>query len=157
MDSTIRTAQVLGLASSIFLSGINIGSSLLTLPNLYTRPTSISTSIFNEFYVRGAATNVPLGIFSAACSALVAYLLPSQRQIWSIAGAATIAQIPWTLLVMIGTNSRLNSIAASKVEQEKVSKEEVESLLKRWAWMNVLRGLLALVGGLAGLWALIEQ
>jgi Domain of unknown function (DUF1772) len=156
MDNTIRIAQVLGLTSSIFLSGINIGSSHLTVPILYTRPASISTPIFNEFYLRGAATLVPLSIFSASCSALVAYLLPSQRNLWATAAVATIAQLPWTILAMMKTNNRLNIIAASKTEQEK-SQEEVVGLLRQWAWMNVVRGLLAMVGGLAGVWAVMEQ
>lgn len=156
MDTTIRTAQMLGLTSSLLLSGANIGASYLTLPILYTRPTSTSTPIFNELYTRGATTLVPLGTFSAICSALAAYLHPSQRQLWAIAAVATFAQTPWTLLVMMGTNNRLNAIAASKTEQEKASKEEVEGLLRQWAWMNVVRGLLAMVGGLAGLWAVID-
>ena len=156
MDNTIRIAQALGLTSSIFLSGINIGSSVLTVPILYTRPASISTPIFREFYLRGSVTLVPLGIFSGTCSALVAYLLPAQRQLWAIAAMATLAQTPWTLLVMMGTNNRLIAIAGSKIEQEKASGEEV-GLLRQWAWMNVVRGLLAMVGGLVGLWAVIEQ
>lgn len=157
MDTTIRTAQALGLTSSILLSGINIGSSLLTVPILYTRPTSISTPFFKEFYTRGAATLVPLIIFSGSCSALVAYLLPSQRKLWAIAAAATLAQLPWTILGMMETNTRLNTIAASKTEQEKVSQEEVVGLLRQWAWMNVVRGSLALVGGSVGVYAVIEQ
>ena len=157
MDSTIRTAQVLGLTASIFLSGCNIGASVLTLPILYTRPNPVSTPIFSELYYRGAATLVPLGLFSASCSALVAYLLPSQRLLWTIAAVATAAQTPWTLLAMMGTNNRLNAIAASGVEQEKASREEVEGLLRRWTWMNVVRGLLALVGGLSGLQAISES
>jgi hypothetical protein len=157
METTIRTAQVLGLTSSIFLSGINIGTSHLTVPILYTRPTSISAPVFNELYTRGAATLVPLCIFSASCSALVAYLLPSQRKLWATAAVATIAQLPWTIFGMMKTNNRLNTIAASKNEQEKVGEEEVVGLLRQWAWMNVVRGVLAMVGGLAGVWAVIEQ
>ena len=156
MDNTIRTAQVLSMTSSIFLSGINIGASLLTLPILYTRPPSISTPFFNEFYNRGAVTLVPLGLFSASCSALVAYLLPSQWTLWAVAGVSTFAQVPWTVLVMMTTVKRLNAIAGSKVEQEKASKQEVVALLRQWTWMNVVRGGLAALGGLIGVWAVVE-
>lgn len=156
MDTTIRTAQALGLTSAILLSGINLGSSLLTIPLLSTRPPSISTPFFHEFYLRGAATLVPLGIFSAACSALVAYLLPAQRRIWTLAAVGAAAQTPWTLLVMMGTNRKLIEIAESAVQREKVGRGEVAGLLARWAWMNAVRGLLALGGGLAGLWAVME-
>lgn len=159
MDTVIRTIQILGLISSIFLSGMNVSASHLTLPTLYTRPISISTPIFYEIYVRGAKTVVPLCIFSTLCSALVAYLSSSQRnqQLWAVAAVATFSQLPWTLLRMKGTIDRLNALAVNKVEQEKANKEDVVGLLRRWAWMNVIRGGLALLGGLAGLWAVIQQ
>ena len=57
---------------------------------------------------------------------------------------------------MMKTNNRLNAIADSKVEQEKASQEEVVALLRRWTWMNFLRGLMAMAGGLTGLWAMVE-
>ncbi|KAI4240236.1 MAG: hypothetical protein L6R40_005265 [Gallowayella cf. fulva] len=155
MDPPIRTFQVLGLTSSIFLSGMNLGTSYLTIPTLYPLPPSISTPIFHQLYIKGALSLVPLGLFSASCSAIAAYLLPAQRQLWATAALATVAQTPWTLLVMMKTNDRLNAIAASKTEQEKASREEVEGLLRRWAWMNGVRGLLAMAGGLLGAWAIV--
>lgn len=57
---------------------------------------------------------------------------------------------------MMKTNNRLNTIAASKDEQEKASKEEVVGLLRQWSWMNIIRGGLPLVGGLIGVWAIVE-
>ncbi|KAL8777862.1 MAG: hypothetical protein Q9203_002586 [Teloschistes exilis] len=153
----IRATQALGLTTSLILAGVNIGSSALTIPILLTRPASTTAPIFHEFYLRGAALNVPLGIFSAACAASIAYLLPAQRGLWATAAVATISQLPWTLLVMMGTNQRLIKIAGSRVEQEKVGKEEFEGLLRRWAWMNHVRGGMALVGGCVGVWALMEQ
>lgn len=58
--------------------------------------------------------------------------------------------------MMMKTINRLNAIAASKVEQEKASQEEVVALLRQWAWMNIVRGLMAMVGGLTGVWAVVE-
>jgi hypothetical protein len=157
MDNTVRTFQAVGLTTSIFLAGINIGSSLLTLPLLYSQPASVSTPIFTDFYNAGKISLVPLGIFSASCSAMVAYLNPSQRELWAIAAVATISQVPWTVLVMMKTNLRLIEISESSVEQEKAGKDEVVGLLRKWAWMNGVRGSLALVGGLVGLWAVMEN
>ena len=57
---------------------------------------------------------------------------------------------------MMKTNTRLNDIAASKIEQEKASQEEVVALLRRWTWMNLVRGLMATAGGLTGVWAIVE-
>ena len=156
MDTTTRSLQVLSLTTSLVLSGANFGASALTLPILYTVPPSISTPIFEKLYTRGGVALVPLGIFSASCSAIVAYSLPGQRNLWSAAALATIGQLPWTLLAMMPGIKKLNAIAASKGAQEKTDKEEVTGLLKEWAWMNVVRGGFALVGGLVGLWALID-
>ncbi|KAH6887071.1 hypothetical protein B0T10DRAFT_490674 [Thelonectria olida] len=157
MDSTIRVAQAFGLTSSLVLAGVNLGASHLTVPLLYKQPISISTTFFSEFYIRGAVSLVPLGIFSGASSALVAYLVPSQRTIWATAAVATLSQTPWTVLVMMATNNRLNEISASKDEQEKAGKDEVVRLLKQWRWMNIVRGLLALTGGLSAVWALVQK
>lgn len=102
-------------------------------------------------------TLVPLAILSGSSSGLVAYLVPAQRTLWSAAAVATLSQIPWTLIGMMATNDRLNEIADSKVQQEKVNREEVMSLLKRWRWMNIVRGLLALTGGLSAVLALVSR
>ncbi|KAF8847928.1 DUF1772-domain-containing protein, partial [Acephala macrosclerotiorum] len=153
METTIRTSQILGLTTSLLLSGINISASLLTLPTLYSLPPSTSTPIFSQLYYRGAASLVPLGLFSASCSLLTAYLHPAQRTLWAIAGVATLSQTPWTLLVMMPGIKRLNGIAESEVEREKVRREEVEGLLRQWTWMNFVRGGMPLVGAVCGLWA----
>ncbi|KAM0343591.1 hypothetical protein ACHAPU_008342 [Fusarium lateritium] len=154
MDSTVRTFQVFGLTSSLLLAGANLSSSHLTVPLLYTQPTAISTPFFKDFYTRGALTLVPLSIFSGVSSGIVAYLVPAQRNLWTVAAVATMSQLPWTVLGMMATNNRLNDIAASSVEQEKASREEVVGLLKKWRWMNIVRGLLALTGGLSAVLAI---
>ncbi|KAM5515861.1 hypothetical protein FOXYSP1_02813 [Fusarium oxysporum f. sp. phaseoli] len=143
MDSTVRTFQVFGLTSSLVLAGINLGSSHLTVPLLYNQPTSINTPFFKDFYTRGAVTLVPLALFSGASSGVVAYLVPAQL---ALDGA-------W----MMATNNRLNDIAASSVEQEKVGRDEVVALLKKWRWMNIVRGLLAFTGGLSAILALQNE
>jgi hypothetical protein len=157
MDSTIRTFQVFGLTSSLLIAGVKLGSSHLTVPLLYNQPTSINTPFFKDFYTRDALTLVPLAIFSGASSGFVAYLVPAQRTLWTVAAVATLSQLPWTGLGMMATNNRLNDIAASSVEQEKASREEVVGLLKKWRWMNIVRGLLALTGGLTAVLALQSE
>lgn len=156
MDSTTRVSQAFGLSTSLILSGINIGSSLLVLPVLYTRPPSISTPIFRELYHRGAVGLVPLGIVSGLASCTAAYLYPRQRSVWLFVGATTMAQMPWTLLVMMETNLRLCEIGESKALAETVGQMEVVGLLRKWTWMNLVRGCLPLIGGLTGLWALVQ-
>lgn len=69
---------------------------------------------------------------------------------------ATISQLPWTLVVMMPGIKKLNAVAESREMQEKADAREVEGLLREWTWMNVVRGGFALVGGLVGVWAIID-
>lgn len=156
MDPPIKTLQVLGLTSSIFLSGGYFSSSHLTVPILYHLPTSTSTSFFAKFYHRGVMTVVPLAIVSAVSSAAVAYLVPSRSMEYMAAAAATLATLPWTVLVMTNTNRKLMELNANAVEREKVGDAHVVTLLKKWRWMNLVRSAMALVGGLLGTMALIQ-
>lgn len=156
MESSIKPLQILGLTSSIFLSGVCFSSSQLTLPILYRLPTATSTTIFTEFYHRGTATVLPFVVASTLSSATVAYLVPAQRSAHILAGAATFATLPWTIVVMMRGIQRLLKLDESEVDREKAGKEEVVRLLKQWRWMNNVRSVLALVGGVVGVWGLIQ-
>lgn len=157
MESFVPVFKASGLTSSLVVAGINLGASHLTVPLLYQQSVATSTTFFKDFYIRGALTLVPLAILSGSASGLVAYLVPAQRTIWTAAAVATLSQIPWTVLGMMATNNRLNDIAATSAQQEKASKEEVVELLKRWRWMNIFRGFLALTGGLLAVGALVNN
>ncbi|KAJ9620135.1 hypothetical protein H2203_007900 [Taxawa tesnikishii (nom. ined.)] len=151
----VRTAKALGLTSSLFLSGTYFASSQLVLPILYTRSPSTSTPIFSELYYRGAVTVVPLALFSASCSGYLAYACPTLRTLYAIAAVAPFATLPWTVLFMKSTNDRLNLLAKDQREQEKADPAEVTALLKKWTVFNYVRSGMCMIGGLAGLFALL--
>ncbi|KAI9889797.1 MAG: hypothetical protein M1814_004899 [Vezdaea aestivalis] len=156
--STTRTTQALSITSTLLLAGTNLSSSYLTIPSLYPLPPRHSAPFFHAIYLKGAISLVPLGFFSGACSAAAAYLVPEQRLLWVGAAVATLAQTPWTLAFMMGTNNRLVAIAkgGERVWEKDGTKEEVEVLLRKWSGMNFVRGGLALVGGAIGLFAVLE-
>ncbi|KAI0012328.1 hypothetical protein F4779DRAFT_634268 [Xylariaceae sp. FL0662B] len=173
MDTTttgtaIRTTQLLGLTSSIFLSGINFSASHLTLPILYTQAPSASTPAFAQLYHRGARTVVPLAVFSTLCAALAASQAPSalQRGVWAAAAATTFATLPFTRLVMMETNwglLRLAELAEQKGGKGNGTadadgggeKAEVVRLLRRWKRLNMVRSALAATGGLIAAYAVV--
>ena len=156
MEPSVKSLQVVGLTSSLFLSGIYFASSHLTLPILYRLPTSTGTSVFVELYNRAVPVVVPLAVVSSLSSATVAYLDPAQRTSWAVAGALTLATMPWTIVVMMSTNKRLMELDESEVEREKAGSQEVVRLLKQWTWMNMTRSVMAMAGGLLGFWALSQ-
>jgi NADH:ubiquinone oxidoreductase subunit 6 (subunit J) len=156
MTTPVQALQFVGLTSSIFLAGTYFSSSQLTLPILYRLPTATSTSVFSEFYYRGAIAVVPMAIVSTLSFGAVAYLLPEQRTTWGTAAIAPILTLPWTALIMMGTIQRWLKLDQDKVEQEKASTEEVVGMLKTWRWMNFVRGGMALVGGGVSAWTLVH-
>jgi hypothetical protein len=157
MSLEIPILQVLGLSSSLILSGINFGASHLTIPLLYNLPVPTSTRLFSSLYHRGAITLVPLTLFSGLNFGTLAYLIPSQRLTYAIAGASTLSALAWTQIVIAPTNKRLCEVSEmGDVETEKVKGEEVDELLRRWKWMNFVRSGLALAGGLVGFSALLR-
>ncbi|GME24760.1 hypothetical protein BKCO1_23000136 [Neofusicoccum parvum] len=158
MDQTtlLRTTSILGFTSSIYLSGIYFSSSHLTLPILYRFPSSTSTSIFEEFYYRGAITVVPLALFSTLSSGVSAYLQPEKRASFAAAAALTIGTLAWTRAAMMGTIEALVGAARDEKVREKVGENGVVEGLKRWKWMNMVRAGLALAGGVVGLVAVAD-
>ena len=157
MEPTIPTLQVLGLTSTLILSGVNFGASHLTVPLLYGLPVATSTRAFSSLYHRGAVALVPMTLFSALNFGALAYLMPTQRVIYAVAGATTASALAWTQLVMMATNKRLCDVSEmGEVEMEKVKADEVDGLLGSWQWMNFVRSGLALAGGLVGFSALLR-
>lgn len=157
--TTLRTTSLIGLTTSIHLSGIYFSSSHLALPLLYRMPTDASTQAFTQLYYRGAKTVVPMALFSSLCAGVAAYLDTDQRRRvgYAVAAVATIATLPWTQLVMMDTNHALLAIGADQKAREKVSAAEVEGLLRRWTWMNFVRSGFAAVGGVVGLMVVVDS
>ncbi|KAJ9603353.1 hypothetical protein H2200_012131 [Cladophialophora chaetospira] len=153
MDSVtvLRTTSFLGLSSSLFLSGIYFCSTQVALPVLYGLPVATSTHGFDQLYHNGLNVVGPLVAFSSLCSAASAYLDSRRRIGYAIAGATTLASLPWTRLVMWGVIQRLLAISGDVKLQEKVQVAEVEKLLDQWGWMNLVRSGMAAVGGIVGL------
>lgn len=157
MEPTIPTLQVLGLTSTLILSGINFGASHLTIPLLYNLPIPISSRAFSSLYHRGAMTVVPITLFAGLNFGALAYLIPAQRITYAVAGIVPLSALAWTQLVMMGTNQRLCGFAEmGEAEREKVSVQEVDELLARWRWMNFVRAGLAAVGAMVGFSALVR-
>ncbi|PYI16448.1 DUF1772-domain-containing protein [Aspergillus violaceofuscus CBS 115571] len=93
---------------------------------------------------------------------LLQQVLSSSRSIggyvgpgWWYAAAAvlTVGVVPFTAVVMRGTDCELVRLVEGEREREKGAGAEAErtsGLLKRWAVLNAVRSLLPLVGGLCG-------
>lgn len=147
------TASVLGVTSTLLLSGLNIGTSLLLTPHLPSLPAETSAPIFDSLYHTGAKAVVPLAATSILSFGFLAYELPARRGSLAAAAALVAATLAWTATVVMPVNTRLVGIARAR--GEKAGKGEVAGLLRTWEWMNYVRGFVALGAGVLGLSAVV--
>lgn len=146
---------VLGISSSLLVSGVHFSSSLLTVPLLYSLPADTSTQVFSEFYRSSAKITAPLTAFSTTMLGLSAYFFVGAGQWFNIAlghaAGLTFAAFFWKRLVMMGVTRVLLDNSAGVKLTDGVDQAEVERLLRRWKWMNLCRGCFIFGGGLVGL------
>ena len=92
---------------------------------------------------------VPLAAISGISIGISAYLAPEKRYAYATAAVLAIASIPWTLVVMMPTNTRLVEIGNKRGEERFAG--EVLQLLGRWSLFNSFRETVAFAGGVVGL------
>nr|POF12973.1 hypothetical protein CFP56_10121 [Quercus suber] len=156
MDSptTIRYAKLLALPLPFLLGGYSLSLSHAALPAFYdTHPTTTSGPLTNTLLSRSGVFTLPLETLSAGAAAYLAYILPAQRRLWTIAAAATFAAVPYTVLFMVpGTMRRLREIAESTTLQEKTGANlEFRQVMKRWVGHNYVRVAMFFGGGVVAL------
>lgn len=190
------TTAVLGITSTLLLSGIHIGTSLLLVPQLYNRhsPTTATANnnnndkdrdtltagtaarIFDNLYHAGARAVVPLAGTAILSLSLLAgtswrHTLPHHHHYphyypsFAAAAGLVASTLAWTGLVVMPVNTRLVAIARGDAGVRAVrgavssgsdaDRGEVEALLRRWEWMNYVRGFVALGAGVAALGAVV--
>ncbi|KAI1878909.1 hypothetical protein JX265_003086 [Neoarthrinium moseri] len=170
MDLTplVHTAQLLGLSTSIFLAGVSFSTSHLALPVLYSLKEAepqgaVPAVAFASLYHRSARMALPFAILSTLSSALVATQTAGrERAAWLVAALATLAGVPLTRAVLVETRRALLRFAGGETGEREalkggrdVESEEVARLVKRWRITSVIRGKLALVGGLVAAGAVV--
>lgn len=70
---------------------------------------------------------------------------------YAIAGALTIALVPFTVGFMGATNGKLLGVAAAGVGGD----QDALELVRKWSGLNLARSLLPLLGAGVGIWGLV--
>jgi hypothetical protein len=107
-------------------------------------------------FQRGMVTMPGTAVLSLLAFASLAYERNVRGQPWkgfATAGALTIAIVPFTLVLMSGTNKTLLSVAAGGAAT--LDDAAVRRLVTRWSAFNLVRSLLPLAGSLVGFWTLL--
>ncbi|KAJ4515725.1 hypothetical protein HRR78_001424 [Exophiala dermatitidis] len=178
MDSFdyLQIAKIIGVTGAAWLSARIEGNitalSLMATPALgqsKTDDNTPSTTLAKQWsyiYNRGKVQNPPVAAITAGSFFYLAWSTRTttpQSQLpllYGSAAAATLGIVPFTLLLMASTNSKLiRHTAASSKElnpgAQQSKDEEILRLLGTWTTLNAVRGLFPLVGAVIGLVAIL--
>ncbi|KAM0707690.1 hypothetical protein Q7P35_004337 [Cladosporium inversicolor] len=156
MDSpqALLAAKAISIPLALIASGYGICASHNIVPRLYPEPVGVATPIFAHVFYTGGSFVVPTALTSVLASAYLAYHLPRQRRLWTIAAGSTLLTLAWTRIVMIPGIDRLIAISLDAALQAKSEASgEHLPLLKAWVTQNYVRSAMFFVGGVSGLWA----
>ncbi|THX18353.1 DUF1772-domain-containing protein [Aureobasidium pullulans] len=168
--STIHTvAKLIGLTSAAWLSDLgNISAlSLISVPAVATvkaeskLSNGLAVRIWEQNYELGKSQNPLIALTSATSLGFLAWSLRGLRTVsvvglrptplFAIAALSTFGLMPFTIAFMMGTNNKLLKYAekAKKDDLSVTETEDVDGLLKRWTFLNGVRGLFPLAGAVA--------
>ncbi|KAF8867354.1 hypothetical protein BDZ45DRAFT_638860 [Acephala macrosclerotiorum] len=170
----IRLAQTLGLTSSLILAGQTITLSTFLIPRLLDSPTPLMLKQWNNMFQIGRLTGPQFALLSALSYFYLSYkshLTPilsssllSKTTAYAIAGALSIGIVPYTLIFISGTNTKI----LKKVEETKSLKvtdevtevglgnESARALVDWWGVLNLGRGALLVASGVLGAWTALN-
>lgn len=168
-DSTLlrSTASLVGITSTLMLSGFNISTSHLFVPLMYRLDKQTSSRMFDRLYHDGIKVVVPLAAAGITSFSYLAYTSSSppssvggggvlgtglgRTPAFAVAAGLVVATLVWTRAVVMPVNEKLISVAREVGAKDRVSAGDVEALLRRWWWMNYVRGAGALAAGVLAL------
>jgi hypothetical protein len=124
------------LAAGLF-AGAAVYVSLVEHPARVSLGPRAAVQEFGPSYRRGAAMQAPLSLVGAL--AAIARWVAGGSPAWLVGGLALGALVPFTLLVIMPTNTRLLD------ERLDAGSDEASVLLRRWARLHAARTVVGLV------------
>lgn len=162
--NSARVLQTVGLTTTAILAGVSASFSIYTVPRLLESPTPLLLKQFKHMYESGHGS-VPAGTVIAATSFLA--LAYDSRAIGSNAwkGYVTVAAlavgiVPYTILLMLGTNKvLLEGADQAETAEEKVEAKaaSMKQLLDQWATLNLGRSLMLASAAVTATWTALGR
>lgn len=136
-----------------FASGIFAGAAVYI--NVVEQPARLSCGVqlavteWRPSYKRGTMMQAPLAVVGSV-SAFVSWWIDRSLP-WLVGGVLLLAIIPFTLVVILPTNKRLEN------QELDLGSEEAGRLLRRWGQLHAVRSILSGVAFVIFLFALIGR
>jgi hypothetical protein len=164
--TTLRLAQGTTLLLSSLTAGTSLSLSYFLIPRLLESPTPVMLTQWARTYARGAAVMPAAAVLSAAGMFWLSLVTREERaRGYLAAGLLTVGIVPYTILVMTGTNKTLKGLegemgiesaaAAAGKEVGVEAERSAKGLVDWWGVLNLGRAGLLIAGVGCGLWATI--
>ncbi|EDP47080.1 hypothetical protein KXW38_001148 [Aspergillus fumigatus] len=172
MASVQGLIKIVAITGGVWLSGKITAHSLVSVPALLQTRSADGLSpctilrVWRRIYEQGHRHSPQIAACTSTAFAYLAWCASDRtpRLLYGTAACSVMGIVPYTLLFMGPTNSRL--LERSAAEEEKVpgatrgedmvnvpSEMTTEELLSHWRFLAGIRGLLPLAGGILGLFA----
>ncbi|KAI5805175.1 hypothetical protein EDC01DRAFT_360263 [Geopyxis carbonaria] len=151
MTNQLLTAQMLGITTSLFLSGSAFTYTFAAAPACLLAPPALAASQWKHLYLRGRSMSPPLAVLSSSAWAYCAYTTGESVYYWVI--GLVVGIVPYTLAVMMPTNQAIGGMAGKKDADGAL----LQKLVKKWEWLNAVRFITPALGGAIGLWTALSK
>ncbi|KAA8570364.1 hypothetical protein EYC84_002659 [Monilinia fructicola] len=177
----IRFAEVVAITASSALAGANLSISFITVPRILESPPHLLLKQWNNLFQQGKAFFPVASLIPAGSYFFLAYKQTSKLKLklFGAAGALAVGIIPYTLLFMLYTNSKLlgkvdeaqgvyanqsggdwdDVSSGSGRKHKKIfqgsRKKTAHELVDRWALLNLGRSAMMIASAAIGTWTVM--
>lgn len=169
MDSPtiLRTAHVLGITSSAFLSGYAFAASQYAIPAANLAPLPLRLRQWLVVYDRGKLVSPTVALAAGllwSYLAFASYHDTSSRRLadwtaYAAAGAFTFGILPWTIIALMPTNHVLidaaNAVQSGMSAFSEAESKRLEGAIATWATLNWFRAVTPIIGAAVAVWAIL--
>ncbi|KAF2730291.1 hypothetical protein EJ04DRAFT_579983 [Polyplosphaeria fusca] len=166
MERVTPALQTYSILAAAVTAGINLGSSIVTIPAVLEAPPSSIARQWETLYYSGITPVVSLAMSSAAGFAVLAFgatqtptlavagdVSHAKRNLYGAAAVAAFGLAPYTRILMGHTNNTL--MLRAKVSKDG-GKGDEHALVRAWGRWVLGRGLMLLASAGLGLWATVN-
>jgi hypothetical protein len=131
----LRLAQTLGITSSLLLGGLSAGMSFFTIPRLLESPTPLMLRQWRKMYIGGKHVAIPCAFLSSdfflafssfsSTNPFAGGAWNSVRWSYVLSGVLSAGIIPFTLVVLMPTNNKLE-----RKEEETRALEKTDKVIE---------------------------
>ncbi|KAI9727727.1 MAG: hypothetical protein M1828_005955 [Chrysothrix sp. TS-e1954] len=141
----------------------------ISIPVILETSTESSISLLRPWTRLYHYGHIYMPVIAVTATSLYAYTAWSKRAAgikqwrkYAFAGATTISMVPFTWLIMDGTNTTLFQLEASASASasnfpDPVKLGKVQALVVKWAWLHAVRSMFPLVGAIIGFRGVLQE